>query len=305
MTILLSEITKFAVSKLSADIENFVADFEIQGIATKQSWSSNRLMFSNVIDADVLERSHQIKNAVMIIRRGGGSVGCTCIRVDNPRLAFAHIVEEFFVPKPSRGIHATAIVDSDSEIDPTASIGPFCVIGPRCKIGAGTVLHKHVVLSKNISIGKNCVLWSHCVLGEDGFAIERSSRDLQKRIPHLGGVVLGDGVHIGNFTAIVGGTIEPTHIDDGAMIDNLVHIAHNVQIGKNSQIIACAEVSGSVIIGENAIIAPNATIIQKVEIGEHSLVGLGAVVTKSVPPNVIVAGVPAKIIREINPNEGQ
>ena len=83
------------------------------------------------------------------------------------------------------------------------------------------------------------------------------------------------------------------------MIDNLVHVAHNVQIGMNCQIIACAEISGSVVIGDNATIAPNATVIQKIEIGENSLLGIGAVATKSIPANVVAAGVPAKIIRSL------
>lgn len=303
MTILFSQIAKFAVESQSAKIENFLDDFELQGIATQQSWRAKRLAFSNEVDVEILKRSHEIKNAALIVHNDADNVGCPCIRVKNPRLVFAKIVEEFFVPKPLPGIDPTAVIAQDCEIDPTASIGPFCVIGPSCKIGAGSVLHKHVVLSKKITIGKNCVLWSHCVIGEDGYGIERSPGALQTRLPHLGGVLIGDGVHIGNFTSVVAGTIDPTRIDDGTMIDNLVHVAHNVKIGKNCQIIACAEISGSVILGENVTIAPNSTVIQTVEIGENSLVGLGAVVTKSVPSNVIVAGVPAKVIREIPPPE--
>ena len=301
--ILFSEIAKFAMEYQSAKIENFIHDFELQGLATEQSWRANRLAFSNEVNVEMLKRSHEIKNAALVLHRDADNVGCPSIRVDNPRLVFAKIVEEFFVPKPIPSIDPTAVVAPDCEIDPTASIGPYCVIGPHCKIGAGTILHKHVVLSKNITIGKNCVLWSHCVIGEDSYGIERSPGALQTRMPHLGGVLIGDGVHIGNFTSVVAGTIEPTRIDDGTMIDNLVHVAHNVQIGKNCQVIACAEISGSVILRENVTIAPNATVIQKVEIGENSLVGLGAVVVKSVPANVIVTGVPAKIIREISPPE--
>lgn len=303
MAVFLSQITAFAADHFEADIDNVAEDFEIQGVATKHSLREGHLAFSNVFDADILARASQMTNTVLIFPKGGDIAGTPCLRVDNPRLAFAQIVEAFFVPKAVPGIHPTAVVDPDAQIDPTATVGAFCVIGPRCKIGAGTVLHKHVVLSKDIRLGKNCVLWSHCVLGEDGFGIERPKGGLQIRLPHLGGVVLGDGVHIGNFTAIVAGNIDPTRIGDGTMVDNLVHIAHNVQIGKNCQIIACAEVSGSVILHDNTTIAPNATIIQKVEIGENSLVGLGAVVTKSVPANVIAVGVPAKVIRDITPDK--
>lgn len=300
MTVFLSQITAFASKHLGADIDNVVDDFEVQGITTKYSLRDGHLAFSHVFDADLLTRASQMSKTVLIFPKGGPNAGPPCVRVDNPRLAFAKIIEAFFVPKPMPGIHPTAVVDSDAQISPTATVGAFCVIGPRCKIGANTVLHKHVVLSKDITIGADCVLWSHCVLGEDGFGIERTQAGLQKRLPHLGGVVLGDGIQIGNFTSIVAGTIEPTRIGDGTMIDNLVHIAHNVQIGKNCQVIACAEVSGSVILHDNTTIAPNATVIQKVEIGESSLVGLGAVVTKSVPANVVVAGVPAKVIRTLS-----
>lgn len=303
MTVLLSQITAFARANLAADIDNVVDDFEVRGIATKHSLQEGRLAFSNVFDADLMARASQMSNTVLIFPKGDPHGGTPCVRVENPRLAFAQIVEAFFVPKPVSGIHPTAVVDADAQIDPSATVGAFCVIGPRCKIGANTVLHKHVVLSKDITVGADCVLWSHCVLGEDGFGVERPKGRLQKRLPHLGGVVLGDGVHIGNFTSIVAGTIDPTRIGDGTMIDNLVHIAHNVQIGINCQVIACAEVSGSVILHDNTIIAPNATVIQKVEIGENSLVGLGAVVTKSVPANVIAAGVPAKVIRTLSPDK--
>jgi UDP-3-O-[3-hydroxymyristoyl] glucosamine N-acyltransferase len=100
------------------------------------------------------------------------------------------------------------------------------------------------------------------------------------------------------LNSIAAGTINPTIIGDYTKTDNLVHIAHNVQIGRYCQIAACAEISGSVTIGDRVWLSPNISIMQKVFIGAGALVGMGAVVTKSVSENTVVAGVPAKAIRK-------
>lgn len=304
MTIMFSEIGDYARSELGAEAHMPGPDFPLSGLSSTATWHSGRLAFAKALDSELLARATSVADAALIVARDAETLACPHIRVANPRLAFARIAEAFFVDRPAPGIHSTAIVDPTATIDPSASIGPYCVIGARCTIGARTVLHTHVTLHRDVHIGTDCVLWSHCVVGEDGYGIERQPGELQKRLPHFGGVVVGNGVHVGNFSAIVGGTLDPTRIGDGTMIDNLVHIAHNVQTGKNCQIIACAEVSGSVVIGDNATIAPNATVIQKIEIGENSLLGIGAVATKSIPANVVAAGVPAKVIRTLVPVEG-
>jgi UDP-3-O-[3-hydroxymyristoyl] glucosamine N-acyltransferase len=108
---------------------------------------------------------------------------------------------------------------------------------------------------------------------------------------------MGNNIEVGALTCICRGTIDDTLIGDNVKIDDHVFIAHNVQIGENSVVIAGAEVSGSVKIGKNSWIGPQSTIINGVEIGESSMVGIGAVVTKPVTNNVIVAGNPAKVLR--------
>jgi UDP-3-O-[3-hydroxymyristoyl] glucosamine N-acyltransferase len=113
-------------------------------------------------------------------------------------------------------------------------------------------------------------------------------------------VEIGNGVEIGANTCIDRGTLGNTVIGDGTKIDNLVHIAHNVRIGKHCLVIAHAMIGGSCVIGDHAWIAPNAGIIQKKHIGEHATVGLGAVVLEDVPPNETWTGVPAKKIEQKN-----
>lgn len=299
MTVMFSEIGDYARTEMGAEVHMPGPDFSLSGLSSTANWRAGRLAFAKVVDNEILACAVGIVDAALIVAHDAGTVACPHLRVANPRLAFAQIAEAFFADRPAPGIHPTAIVDPTAEIDPSASVGPYCVVGARCRIGARTVLHTHVTLHRDVIIGTDCVLWSHCVLGEDGYGIERRPGELQKRLPHFGGVVVGNGVQIGNFSAIVGGTLDPTRIGDGTMIDNLVHVAHNVQAGKNCQIIACAEVSGSVVIGDNVTIAPNATVIQKIEIGENSLLGIGAVATKSIPANVVAAGVPAKAIRTL------
>lgn len=297
--VMFSKIASFAKEELGASVSSHKTDFEVTGVSALASWNDGFIAFCKDVDIAVLTKAKDRECAALIIPIDAEVPGCPNIRTENPRYCFAKIVAKFFVEKPAPGVHATAYVDPRSFVESTATVGPYCTIGPNVAIGARTVLHNHVAVAQNVEIGEDCVLWSHCVIGEDGFGVEADKVGNLIRIPHIGGVKIGNRVHIGNFTSVVGGTLDPTVIEDGAMIDNLVHIAHNAWIGENCQIIACAEISGSVKIGRNAWIAPNASIIQKVEIGENSIIGIGAAVTQSIPANVIAAGVPAKVIRNL------
>ena len=299
-----ADIAHYAQNELSAVVPSVLPQFNITGVATTASPKSECLMFAKSVDADLLARVSALENIALIVPLDTPDADVPFLKAENPRLAFAQIVGRFLAPKPIPGVHPTAIVDKTAKIDSSASIGPYCVIGPTCTIGARTVLMSHVTLTRNVQVGQDCVLWSQSIIGDDGFGVERSPGQLQKHLPHLGGVVLGDGTYIGTNSTVAAGTIEPTRIGNGTMLDNHVHVAHNVQIGQNCQLMACVELSGSVTIGDDVDLGPNSSVIQKVDIGDNSIIGLGSVVIKPVPANVVVAGVPARILRHLV-NEGE
>ena len=141
------------------------------------------------------------------------------------------------------------------------------------------------------------IILSNTVIGQAGFGVETAQDGSTLRIPHIGGVRIGDHVQLGSLNSVAAGTLAPTTIDAHVQTDNLVHIAHNVQVGEGALITACAEISGSVTIGAGAWLGPNCSIMQKVSIGNNAMIGIGAVVTKSIPDNRIASGNPARVLR--------
>jgi UDP-3-O-[3-hydroxymyristoyl] glucosamine N-acyltransferase len=214
-----------------------------------------------------------------------------------PRLDFARAVTRFFPPEREEGIAETARIHPTAKIGADVAIGEYTVIGAGVVIGERSIIRNHVVIHRNCQIGKNSLVKSSTVIGEEGFGFEFDANGAPVRIPHLGRVVIGDHVEIGAMDVIARGTLGDTVISDHAKLDDHVFIAHNVFVGENAVIIAGAEVSGSVRVGRDAWIAPQATIINQAVIGERAMVGIGAVVTKSVEPNVIVVGNPAKVLK--------
>lgn len=184
--------------------------------------------------------------------------------------------------------------DAEPIIHPTACIGRNVVIGRGVHIGAGTVISHNVVIGDEVIIGQRCVIKSCAVVGEEGFGFERNAQGKAVRLPHIGTVVIGDEVEVGSLTTVCRGTLGDTILRNGCKIDDHVHIAHNVDVGEDAFVIACAEVSGGVKIGQRAWIAPNASVLNQLTIGADAVIGLGGVVVKSVPDGSVVVGNPAK-----------
>ena len=205
-----------------------------------------------------------------------------------PRLAFAKLLA--FLDKQV-GFEWS---DDEPLVHPTARVGKNVVLGRGVVIGEDSVVHHNVVIGDEVRIGKRCVIKSCAVIGEEGFGFERDADGAAVRLPHIGGVVIGDDVEVGSLTTVCRGTLGDTVLRDGAKIDDHVHIAHNVMVDVHAFVIACAEVSGGVKVGARSWVAPNASILQQVSIGADSVVGLGAVVVKNVPDNTTVAGNPAR-----------
>ena len=222
----------------------------------------------------------------------------TIIRVQNPRAAFASVVQRFFSPVVEPGIAATAAVHPTATVANSAHIGEFSVIGPDVVVGDYSEVRNHVVLAAKVSIGGHCLIKSHAVIGEEGFGIDKDRNGNNVRLPHLGSVVIGDYVEVGAFSTVCSGTISPTTVDHHTKIDDHVHISHNCRVGSNVTITACAEISGSVQIGDGAWIGPNASILQGLTISANALIGIGAVVTKSADASQVYFGNPARRIRD-------
>ena len=248
--------------------------------------------------------------------------GKTVIRVRNPRYAMALAIEIFHPQPPSKpGIHSTAQIGDGVAIGEDVSIAAFAIIGDGCRVGARTrvgagcvlgerailgedcLLHPRVTLYAGSQIGARVILHSGAVIGSDGFGYAREAGRYHK-FPQIGAVEIADDVEIGANTTIDRGALGATRIGQGTKIDNLVQVAHNVQIGANCVIASQVGISGSVVIGDNVVIAG------QVGIGDHARIESGVVlggqcgilphkiVKPGEPPGEPLWGTPARPLRE-------
>lgn len=221
------------------------------------------------------------------------------IKVENPRLEFAKVVNKFFIQNKFIGISKSSKVGNNCIIGNNISIGENCVIGDNVIIEEGTIINHNVVICDNVRIGKNCYIKSGAIIGEDGFGFDFEKDGTPIRIPHIGSIEIGNNVEIGCNTVIARGTLNNTKIEDNVKIDDQVFIAHNCKIGKNTVIISFAQISGSVVIGENCWIGPNSSIIQKLKIGNNVTVGIGSVITEDIPDNKKMMGLEGLDLRSL------
>lgn len=220
--------------------------------------------------------------------------------VENPRRTFQEILSVFFTKSRKPTISHSAIIDKTSKIGKDVFIGNNVVIEENCIIGNNTTIQHNTTILRDTIIGNNVTIGCNNTIGGIGFGYEKNKNGDFELIPHIGNVVIKNNVDIGNNTCVDRAVLGSTILEDNVKVDNLVHIAHGVKVGRNSVVIANAMVAGSVNIGENSWIAPSSSILNKRDVGNNALVGMGAVVTKHVEDNTIVAGNPSKFIRHIN-----
>lgn len=214
------------------------------------------------------------------------------ILCDHPKEIFFEIVNKFFVQEEQVKICSDAIVCSN-RIGKNVSIGHHCFIGEDVEIQDCVTIKNNVSIECPAVIGKGSIIHSGVVIGGDGFGYYENEQGIHKKVPHLGGVIIGQAVEIGANSCIDRGTIDDTVIGDNVKIDNLCHIAHNVNIGNNSMVIALSLLGGSSVLEENAYIAPGVTVRNQIRIGKNAIIGMGSVVTKSIEADKVVMGVPA------------
>ena len=222
--------------------------------------------------------------------------GAQLIFLDKPRYVFVNLANKISVKQKMVGISPSAVISKTARIGDRCYIGEYTVIGDNCEIGNDTIIYDKVTLVKDCSVGDRCVIHSGVTLGDDGFAFERDENNLY-RFPHFGRVLIGDDVEICANSHVAKGSLSDTVISDGTKIDALVHISHNVFVGKNCEITAGAVIGGSAEIGNSTWIGLNATVKDQIKIGNNVIVASGASVIHDVSDHDIVAGVPAKSIK--------
>lgn len=290
----------------------------IYGVKDIKSASSEDLSFCSLDDAEKAIMAISKSNAKVIIchqslenlvyPRSGKQQ--SLIFVKNPRMVVMKIINEIYyspsVNRKNRTLRndkivvapLTSTISKSARIGKGCSIGNFTRVGDRCIIGDNTVVGDHVIIEQNTRIGKNCIIQPGTVIGADGFAYERLEDTLElQRFPHIGGVVLGNNVEICSNCSIARGSLSDTIIGEGTKLDALVHVAHNVEIGRHCALTAGTIIGGSTRIGDMCWTGLNSTIKHKVKIGNKVIIGSGASVINDIDDEDIVAGVPAKSIK--------
>ncbi|MDP6908087.1 MAG: UDP-3-O-(3-hydroxymyristoyl)glucosamine N-acyltransferase [Flavobacteriales bacterium] len=235
----------------------------------------------------------------------------TLIRVADPYSSFAVLLEQYDkMNRPKAGIHPSAIISESAVVGENVSIAAGVVIEEGAKIGEDSVLQAHTHVGVEATLGKNCTLHSgarvlhkcivgdNCklhagvIIGSDGFGFAPQDSEYSK-IPQIGNVVLEDNVEVGANTAIDRATMGSTIIRKGVKLDNLIQVAHNVEIGEHTVIAAQTGIAGSTVIGKRCMIGGQVGIIGHLTIGDNVKIAAQSGIGSNLKDNAIVQGSPA------------
>ncbi|MDB5253734.1 MAG: UDP-3-O-(3-hydroxymyristoyl) glucosamine N-acyltransferase [Flaviaesturariibacter sp.] len=238
----------------------------------------------------------------------------TLIRVADAYSAFAQLLRQYqeMVSQQLKGIQQPSFIAPSARIGEDVFVGAFTYIGNNVKIGANSKVYPNCFIGDNVTIGENCILhpgvkvYHDCVLsnfvvihagtvvGGDGFGFAPQADGSFKKVPQIGNVIIEDHVEVGANTTIDRATMGSTIIREGAKLDNLIQIAHNVEIGKSTVIAAQAGVSGSTKIGNHVLIGGQAGLVGHIQIADGSKINAQSGVSKSLKePYSSVTGSPA------------
>ncbi|PCK07993.1 MAG: UDP-3-O-(3-hydroxymyristoyl)glucosamine N-acyltransferase [Alteromonadaceae bacterium] len=307
----LAEIATVIGAKLAGS-----ATHEVNSVAPLSSAKPDQLSFLSAVKY-VPELEHCNAGVVILTAKHADMFGGNCLIVDNPYLAYAKVTQLFDGRKkvPS-GVHSSAFVADSARIAPSAAIGANCVIGDDVVIGEGSELYPGVVVSNNVTIGDACLVYanvsiysnvtmgdkvtvhSNTVIGSDGFGFAPCPEGWEK-VQQFGGVRIGNNVDIGASVAIDRGALEDTIIGDGVIIDNQVHIAHNVKIGERTAMAGGCGVAGSATIGADCTFAGFVCVNGHISIADKSHFNGATVVTQgNSEPGVFASAAPLQSVQK-------
>ncbi len=242
-----------------------------------------------------------------------GPVKATLIRVESAAAAFAKLLEMYNQVKLNKtGVSRHAYVSDSAKVGDNLYAGEFAVIsdnavlgnnvkvypqvyiGDNVRIGDNTTLFAGVKIYSDCVIGSNCIIHSGTVIGSDGFRFEPQNAEGQRKVPQIGNVIIEDDVEIGANCAIDRATLGSTILRKGVKFDNLIHIAHNVEVGENSYLAACNVIAGSTKIGKNCMFSGQVGIVGHLQIADNTIITAQSGISKSITkPGEVYMGSPA------------
>ena len=318
-------IDSLATSPETSTVDDLVLVFDQRYI---------KQLIEKTIKAKAVILSESVKDKISLI-------DIPAIFVNRPRLVLKKLLELFnnkarFLS--ASGVHEKAIVHPSSRLAKSCSVGANVFIGPDCVIGENTIINPNVYIGSGVVIGNNCLIHANCsvmdaskignnvilhsgvVIGSDGYSyvteeesnLEKAKkgdfnfnlgRQIQRKIPSIGSVVIEDNVEIGANSCVDSGTIGPTVIGAGSKIDNLVQIAHNCKIGKDCLIVGQVGFAGSVNVGDRVVVGGQTGFADNINIGSDVIFVARSGVHGDIPANSVYIGTPAVPYQEYFKNE--
>ena len=301
--------TEISINSLVEIFDDIVIDFKIKNnffikdISSLDSLRDSSLLFLDNHNFNQIKSSGNICVITDIENIFYKSSFDNIILVSDFNLTYIQVLNYIYGHEDTTDYFDDFIKVNDSyiskfaELDQSVIIAKNCVIGRGVKIGKDSIIKNNVVI-KNSIIGDNVVISDNTTVGSTGFGFNIHNLGAKNLFPQLGIVVIDDNVHIGSHCTIDRAKIDQTYIGKNSMIDNLVHIGHNVQIEENACIAAQTGISGSVIIGKNLISGGQSGYAGHIKIGDNVTVAAKSGVTKNINDNSTVAGFPAVDIKE-------
>jgi len=303
MEVSLAKLAKLVEGDASGDLKK-----KIRGVAPFDEAAGDDITLA--AKASYLKRINTTDAGAVIVPMDFQASSKCIVRVENPQLAFAKVLNFFHPPsKREVGINNNACIGSRPVSGKDASIGPFVVIrdnvtmGDRVTLHSGVVIGDDVVIGNDVEIHPNVTILERCrignrvtinagtVIGSEGFGFAPDGEQYYK-IPQTGIVQIDDDVEIGACNTIDRATFGKTWIQSGVKTDNLVMIAHNVTVGENTILVSQVGISGSTTIGKHAILAGQAGVSGHLTIGDNVIIGPQAGIAKSIPDGEVVSGSP-------------
>ena len=312
----------FSIAALTAKIaiEEHDVDIELSGVASlMEAGPEDLTFFSTSKHKDELTATRAA--AVLVRPEHAGLLpnGCLALLCDDPYRSMAEATKLFFpeaaqsrppnsVQGSAENIHPDAMLGDNVTLEPNVVIGAGAEIGDGCYIGAHARIGHGVVLGHNCTVGANATI-SYALLGDhvivhsganigcDGFGFAPGESHV--KIPQIGRAILQAEVEVGGNTVIDRGALGDTVIGEGSKLDNLVHIAHNVQMGRHCFITATCAIAGSTTLGDYVQMGGGAKVTGHVEIGDNCLISANSTVLRSFPDGSKIAGSPARLRSEL------